>query len=541
MFWRLFLTYLLLVAAAVGLVGGLVLQRVDDPWGLARDVAAAVAAIVVLAVGSAYLLARRFTRPLVELTGGAERLAEGDFGLRIRPAGSREVRALAQSFNAMTDRLAATFAELAHDREQLRTVLSGMVEGVVAFDAEQRVLFANDRAAQLLEFAPEQAVGRRLWEITRQRAVQELADKALHGGGPVREELDWKGPADRSLAVYASRLPGPGSPGAVMVLHDVSEIRRLERMRQDFVANVSHELKTPVGAIGLLAEAIEDAAEDEDAVRRFAQRLHKESARLTALVHDIIELSRLQGADVVTEGRPVDLNQVVADAVDRNRFPAENKGIEIVVGGRTTRPVFGDHDLLVTALRNLVDNAIHYSPEGTRVGVGVRERDGMAQITVADQGPGIPEDEQDRIFERFYRVDTARSRRTGGTGLGLSIVKHVMSQHGGEAAVWSQPGRGSTFTLSIPQIEGADDVEDAARRTGGTNSATAQDPASRPPAAARTPAGRAPAAPPASTPAAPTPAAPSPAAPSPAAPTPAASTPRPAAPATRTGSTEEPQ
>jgi two-component system sensor histidine kinase SenX3 len=226
-----------------------------------------------------------------------------------------------------------------------------------------------------------------------------------------------------------------------------------------------------VGAIGLLAEAIEGAAEDEEAVRRFARRLHKESARLTALVQDIIELSRLQGADVVTEGRPVDLQRVVADAVDRNRFPAESRRIDIVVGGRVTRPVYGDPDLLVTALRNLIDNAVRYSPEGTRVGVGVRERDGMAQISVTDQGPGIPEDEQDRIFERFYRVDTARSRQTGGTGLGLSIVKHVMSQHGGEVTVWSQAGRGSTFTLSIPQIEDADDAEHPA--PGAASAATA--------------------------------------------------------------------
>ena len=249
------------------------------------------------------------------------------------------------------------------------------------------------------------------------------------------------------------------------------ELQRVNKIRRDFVANVSHELKTPVGAIGLLAEAIEGAAEDEEAVRRFARRLHKESARLTALVQDIIELSRLQGADVVTEGRPVDLQRVVADAVDRNRFPAESRRIDIVVGGRVTRPVYGDPDLLVTALRNLIDNAVRYSPEGTRVGVGVRERDGMAQISVTDQGPGIPEDEQDRIFERFYRVDTARSRQTGGTGLGLSIVKHVMSQHGGEVTVWSQAGRGSTFTLSIPQIEDADDAEHPA--PGAASAATA--------------------------------------------------------------------
>jgi two-component system sensor histidine kinase SenX3 len=316
-----------------------------------------------------------------------------------------------------------------------------------------------------------------------------------------RVELS-RGPFQTGAVVLDVRVAPIAEEYILLLADDQTEIVRAQSIRNDFVANVSHELKTPVGAIGLLAEAIEDAAEDEEAVRRFAQRLHKESARLTALVQDIIELSRLQGADVVTEGRPVDLNQVIADAVDRNRFPAENKGIEIAVGGRVTRPVFGDPDLLVTALRNLIDNAVHYSPEGTRVGVGVRERDGMAQISVTDQGPGIPEDEQDRIFERFYRVDAARSRRTGGTGLGLSIVKHVMSQHGGEATLWSQPGRGSTFTLSIPQIEGADDPGGTAQPAPG---ATAR------PVPLQAP------------------------------PRPDASTPRPAAPAARAGSTEDRQ
>ncbi|MEX5296783.1 ATP-binding protein [Kocuria sp. CPCC 205268] len=311
-----------------------------------------------------------------------------------------------------------------------------------------------------------------------------------------------RGPFQTGSVVLDVRVAPIAEEYILLLADDQTEIVRAQSIRNDFVANVSHELKTPVGAIGLLAEAIEDAAEDEEAVRRFAQRLHKESARLTALVQDIIELSRLQGADVVTEGRPVDLNQVIADAVDRNRFPAENKGIDIAVGGRVTRPVFGDPDLLVTALRNLIDNAVHYSPEGTRVGVGVRERDGMAQISVTDQGPGIPEEEQDRIFERFYRVDAARSRRTGGTGLGLSIVKHVMSQHGGEATLWSQPGRGSTFTLSIPQIEGADEPGEAAPPAPGA--------AARP-------------------------------VPEPAPSRPVASTPRPAAPAARAGSTEDRQ
>ncbi|MEE1622030.1 sensor histidine kinase [Zafaria sp. Z1313] len=268
-----------------------------------------------------------------------------------------------------------------------------------------------------------------------------------------------RGPLGQGTIVVHVRAAPLGEEYILLLADDRTEITRTEAIRNDFVANVSHELKTPVGAISLLAEALEDAADDEVAVKRFASRLHKESGRLSALVQDIIELSRLQGADVVLKGRPVDVNQIIAEAVDRNKLPAEGKNIRINVGGRSEDQVFGDADLLMTAFRNLIDNAIRYSPEGTSVGVGIKSRDGLVQVSVTDQGPGIPPEEQDRIFERFYRVDEARSRQTGGTGLGLSIVKHVMSNHGGEVTVWSQPGQGSTFTVRLPGYEeGADEA-----------------------------------------------------------------------------------
>jgi two-component system sensor histidine kinase SenX3 len=262
-----------------------------------------------------------------------------------------------------------------------------------------------------------------------------------------------RGPLGQGTIVVHVRVAPLGDEYILLLADDRTEITRTEAIRNDFVANVSHELKTPVGAISLLAEAIDGAAGDEVAIRRFANRLHKEAGRLGALVQDIIELSRLQGADVLLQGRPVDVNTVIAEAVDRNKLPAEAKDIKISLGGRSDNLVYGDPDLLMIAFRNLIDNAIRYSPEGTTVGVGVRSRDGLVQVSVTDQGPGIPRDEQDRIFERFYRVDAARSRQTGGTGLGLSIVKHVISNHGGEVTVWSQPGQGSTFTVRLPMFE----------------------------------------------------------------------------------------
>lgn len=300
---------------------------------------------------------------------------------------------------------------------------------------------------------------------------QELLDmvRATRRNGVVEErrlELT-RGQLQRGSIVLDVRVVTIADEYILLLADDQTEIVRAQSIRNDFVANVSHELKTPVGAVSLLSEAIEDAAGDEESVRHFAASLQRESMRLSALVQDIIELSRLQGTDVVAKGTPVDLNRTVGEAVDRSRLAAETKHIEIRVGGRIDVPVFGDPDMLVTAVRNLIDNAVRYSPEHTRVGVGLRERDGMAQITVTDQGPGIPESEQDRVFERFYRVDSARSRQTGGTGLGLSIVKHVMAQHGGEVSVWSQPGRGSTFALVLPPMEDPEDQHEPPRSSGG--------------------------------------------------------------------------
>lgn len=268
-----------------------------------------------------------------------------------------------------------------------------------------------------------------------------------------------RGPLGQGTIIVQVRAAMLGEEYILLLADDRTEITRTEEIRNDFVANVSHELKTPVGAISLLAEALESSADDEQAVRRFAKRMHKETGRLAALVQDIIELSRLQGASVSQEGKAVDINAVITEAVDRSQLPAESKKIQIVVGERVDATVYGDRDLLVTALRNLIDNAIRYSPENTRVGVGVRSKDGLIAVSVTDQGEGMTPEDQERVFERFYRVDAARSRHTGGTGLGLSIVKHVASNHGGEVTLWSRPGQGSTFTLRLPEMESQDEPE----------------------------------------------------------------------------------
>lgn len=243
----------------------------------------------------------------------------------------------------------------------------------------------------------------------------------------------------------------PLGPDTVLVLaEDLSEAQRIDAVRRDFVANVSHELKTPIGALSLLAEAVLSSADEPEAVRHFAGRMEAEAGRLSELVGDLIDLSRLQGADPLKDAEPVDIDALVSEAVDTTRLQAQNSQIEIVVGGQPGLQTLGVEGQLVTALRNLLANAINYSTRGTKVAIATRLSKGVVEISVTDQGMGIPESELNRVFERFYRVDQARSRVTGGTGLGLSIVKHVAENHGGEVGVWSVLGEGSTFTLRLP-------------------------------------------------------------------------------------------
>ncbi|MEO8329737.1 MAG: ATP-binding protein [Candidatus Nanopelagicales bacterium] len=238
----------------------------------------------------------------------------------------------------------------------------------------------------------------------------------------------------------------------VLVLaEDHTALRRLDAVRRDFVANVSHELKTPVGALALLAEAVLGSADDPDAVRRFAGRMQHESSRLTMMVQDIIALSHLQSNDPLRGARVVNVDDVIADAVDTTHLEAEARRIRLEVRGQHGLSVLGDENQLATAVRNLIANAVNYSPDHTRVTIGVSVANHVVEISVADQGIGIPERDLERIFERFYRIDPARSRATGGTGLGLSIVKHVSANHGGEVRVWSSEGSGSTFTLRLPE------------------------------------------------------------------------------------------
>jgi two-component system sensor histidine kinase SenX3 len=323
------------------------------------------------------------------------------------------------------------------------TVLSVLRSSAVVVDDEDDVVKAS---------APALAFGL----VRGGRLVSaELADlvRQVRRDGQIREtELTMPRPSGPPRTVTA-RVAPLSSRFVLALVEDRTRERRLEAVRRDFVANVSHELKTPVGAIKLLAEAVADASDDPEAVERFATRMTTESDRLSRLVQQIIELSRLQGDEPLETPAIVDVDDVVKRSVDITITDATSRHISVVTGGTPGLTIFGNEEQVSTAVTNLVANAVAYSGDDSTVLVSTKPNEDMVEISVVDQGVGIPHQELDRIFERFYRVDPARHRSTGGTGLGLSIVKHVAATHGGDVRVWSLEGQGSTFTLSLPRSE----------------------------------------------------------------------------------------
>jgi two-component system sensor histidine kinase SenX3 len=298
-------------------------------------------------------------------------------------------------------------------------------QGALALGLVQNRLLIHSELVRLVEFA-------------RGTGKNQTIEAELSTG--LRGESIW-------VQARAARME---NNNVMLLVEDRTESKRLEETRRDFVANISHELKTPIGAIGLLAEALQDATDDPQMVTKFAGNLYRESRRLGSLVQEIIQLSRLQSADLSKTGDLVDLQGIVHESVERNQVISEAKNITLEVDAPSGIVVYGDHEMLAMAVKNLIENAILYSEPGSSVGIGLRSIDSVAEIAVTDHGVGIAAEDQERIFERFYRVDPSRSRETGGTGLGLAIVKHVASNHRGEIKLFSQLGLGSTFTLRLP-------------------------------------------------------------------------------------------
>ncbi len=326
--------------------------------------------------------------------------------------------------------------------EETLRILAVLPQASIVMAPGSEALFWSDRAEALGIVARGSVM---IPEIAR------LIDRAVSDGGTLEQEMRVRRPPlGREFLELHVRVAPLGSDTVLVLIDDLAEERRVDAVRRDFVANVSHELKTPVGAMSLLAEAIQASSDDPDQVRHFAERMQVEAGRLAHLIQDIIELSRLQADDPLSRAEVVNVDEIVAQATDEVRTSAASNGIDIVVGQPAGAEIFGDRSQLEAAVRNLLMNAISYSPAGMRVAVEARLVDDIVEIMVKDQGVGIPANDLERIFERFYRVDPARSRDTGGTGLGLAIVKHVCQNHGGECTVWSEVGVGSTFVLRLP-------------------------------------------------------------------------------------------
>ena len=348
-------------------------------------------------------------------------------------------RRSAQSVQSEVSPAALTVAEM------LRQTVALAPVGVVVVDDLRDVLVSNDRAVEL-GLVRNRLLDDRVWKA---------AQHTLANGEDVEVELSVPGGVAEGRAALSVRahirLLSPANPRcAVIYLDDQSEQARMEASRRDFVANVSHELKTPVAAMGVLAEALLESVDDPGTVERFGRKLLTESQRLAGMVGELIELSRLQGAERLPDLVAVDVDSVVHEAISRHKVAADNADIAISTDAPDGLQVLGDEGLLVTAVANLISNAIAYSPDGSTVSISRTERDGQVEIAVTDRGIGIAPADQKRVFERFFRVDKARSRATGGTGLGLAIVKHVAANHNGTIRLWSRPGTGSTFTLSVP-------------------------------------------------------------------------------------------
>jgi two-component system sensor histidine kinase SenX3 len=329
-------------------------------------------------------------------------------------------------------------------RNQLLKLIQSLPDIVIWVDGDNRIKYASEVALSL--------------NIARDEKIQidsleSLISTARKVDEPITKKIKAKRPlgiAKLNLDTWVMRL----ERGEVLLwAQNNSIVSRVETVRRDFVANISHELKTPVGALSLLAEAIEEAGKDSETIQKFAKRIGPETKRLTNVIRDIIDLSQVQSDDPLATASPVEVDRVINDAIDAVQLLADLHSIEIVQVKSPDVKIMGDEYQLVMAVRNLLSNAITFSPANSRITVGAKLKDGVVEITVSDQGIGISLENQSRIFERFYRVDPARSRSTGGTGLGLAIVKHVCENHGGEVSVWSVQGQGSTFTMKFPQME----------------------------------------------------------------------------------------
>jgi len=423
-----------------------------------RNLALGGVVVAVLAAAMSLMIARRISRPLERMKEGAERFARGELMTRLPVPASEELGGLAQAMNEMASQLDERIRTATTQRSQLEAVLSSMVDGVMAVDTEEHVISMNQAAGQLLGVNPDEVQGLAIQEILRNSDLLRFVARTLGSMWPVEGDIILGDESEKSLQAHGTILhdaEGRGI-GALIVLNDVTRMRRLENVRREFVANVAHEIRTPVTSIKGFAETLlDDALSDQKSTRNFLRVIARQTDRLNAIIEDLLTLARIEEE---AERAEVELKEqrIVAPlraAVQICEGEASAKGITIDLACDQSITGRINSTLLEQAVANLIDNAIKYSEPKSSIHVGAASGDGEIIISVRDEGCGISQEHLPRLFERFYRVDKARSRKLGGTGLGLAIVKHIIQAHAGRVSVTSAPGQGSTFRLHLPRLE----------------------------------------------------------------------------------------
>ena len=407
-----------------------------------------------------YPFVRRFTKPLQEMKTLVAALAQGQLGQRARITTRDEIGDLAAALNEMASRLEAQMTELSEDRTRLTAILTGMVEGVLVLDRQGHILLTNTAMERMFGLTPGEINGRPFIEVLRHHRLNEFIQRTLETGANRTDEITMLFPDERIFAVQAStvrRFSGQSRLGAVFVFHDVTTLKHLEQVRKDFVANVSHELRTPLTSIKGYIEALLDGAKDDpQQCTTFLHILEKHTNRLNDIISDLLALSQIESRQYQWKKEEVNVSDLLEKASSVLRPLAEKKNQTLIITHtENLEPLIGDFEKLALVVINLLDNAIKYTPEGGKITLQADQSSDGIEITVSDTGLGIPQKDLSRIFERFYRVDRARSRELGGTGLGLSIVKHIVEAHGGTIAVKSHLEKGTTFIVTIPSATGS--------------------------------------------------------------------------------------
>jgi len=437
--------YILRFALPVETVGQVMWLFRRSLW-LASSIILVIAGIIVV------LVSRNFSSRTERLTAFSQRVAEGDFRTQSSDGTGDALDVLNDSLNQTAIRLDATIRTLTEERNLSSAILGSMVEGVLVVNAAERVVFANHSFAEILEmgFPPQSGSG--LVECVRQTELIEAVRKVLAGEPLVESEIVTGTLRQHFFAATAASVRTTGTAGAVLVLHDITALRKLERVRRDFVANVSHEFRTPLTAIQGFAETLLAGAIDDPQNRgRFLEIIVEHSRRLARLTEDLLMLSKMDADRLEFETRRIPVGQFIESCIETAQPRARDKDLSLTVNQAHKIPdIAGDRRRLTEVLQNLLDNAIQYTPSGGQIMVSAGPNGPVVEFTVSDTGIGIPQADQSRIFERFYRVDVARSREVGGTGLGLAISKHLVEGHGGKIWVESEIGRGSQFHFTVP-------------------------------------------------------------------------------------------